>query len=79
MAGQGVALARRALATHDLLTGRLVRPFPQTLTSPRGYYVVCLPGRTGESKIVRFRDWLLAEALRDRQRLASLPSGTHGA
>lgn len=79
VAGQGVALARRALATHDLLTGRLVRPFPQTLTSPRGYYVVCLPGRAGESKIVRFRAWLLSEALRDRQRLASLPAGTHGA
>lgn len=70
--GQGVALARRALATHDLLTGRLVRPFAHTLTSVRGYFVVCLPARADEPKIVRFRDWLLAEALRDREQLARL-------
>jgi len=78
VAGQGVALARRALATHDLLTGRLVRPFRQTLTSPRGYFVVCPRLRAQEPKIVRFRQWLLDEALRDRQRLANLPAVEEG-
>ena len=72
VAGQGVALARRALATHDLLTGRLVRPFAQTLTSPRGYFVICPRERAQEPKIARFRAWLLDQALRDRERLANL-------
>jgi len=76
--GQGVALARRALATHDLLTGRLVRPFAHTLTSKRGYFVVCLPGRAEEPRIVRFRDWLFAEALRDREQLARLGQPANG-
>ncbi len=72
IAGQGVTLARRALATQDLLSGRLVRIFPQTLTSARGYFVICLPSRAGDTKIVVFRGWLLNEALRDRERLAKL-------
>jgi LysR family glycine cleavage system transcriptional activator len=70
--GQGVALARRALATQDLLAGRLVRPFAQTLTSERGYFIVCPEATADEPKIVRFREWLLAENERDRERLRKL-------
>ena len=42
VAGQGVVLARRALATHDFLTGFLVPLFDIELTSRRGYHIVCL-------------------------------------
>lgn len=70
--GQGVALARTALACHDLLQGRLVRPFGQAL--PVGYaYWIVTPKATAElPKIVRFRAWLLAEAAADARRLALL-------
>ena len=70
--GQGVALARRALATQDLLAGRLVRPFAQTLKSDRGYFIVCPEAFADRPNITRFRDWLLAENARDAARLADL-------
>ena len=62
IAGQGVALSRGALVDEALRTGTLVRPFPQTLTTDLAYYVVCLPERALEPRIMRFREWLLAEA-----------------
>jgi LysR family glycine cleavage system transcriptional activator len=70
--GQGVALARRALATQDLLAGRLIRPFAQALTSDRGYFIVCPEAFADRPKIVRFREWLLAEAERDAADLDEL-------
>lgn len=70
--GQGVALARRALATQDLLSGRLLRPFDISLTSERGYFVVCPEASADIPKIVRFREWLLAENQRDIERLKAL-------
>jgi len=70
--GQGVALARRALATQDLLAGRLIRPFALSLTSERGYFIVCPQATADSPKIVRFRDWLLAENARDVEKLGTL-------
>ena len=72
VSGQGVALARRALATQDLLAGRLVRPFAQTLTSDRGYFIACPQVTADRQKIVRFREWLLAENERDVIKLSKL-------
>ena len=70
--GQGVALARTGLAAHDLITGRLVRPFSLALPVPYAYWIVC-PFATAElPKIVTFRDWLLAEAAEDMERLSQL-------
>ena len=70
--GQGVALARRALATQDLVGGRLLRPFDITLTSERGYFIVCPEASADIPKIVRFREWLLAENQRDLKKLKAL-------
>jgi LysR family transcriptional regulator, glycine cleavage system transcriptional activator len=70
--GQGVALARRALATQDLLAGRLIRPFAQALTSDRGYFIVCPEATADKPKIARFREWLLDENARDLERLKAL-------
>ncbi len=72
VAGQGVALARRALATHDVLAGRLVPLFDTELTSRRGYYIVCLPSRADEPKVVNFREWVLTQTRQDREALAEL-------
>jgi LysR family transcriptional regulator, glycine cleavage system transcriptional activator len=60
--GQGVALARTALAASDLINGRLVRPFPQALPLSKGYWIVCPKATSALPKIALFRDWLLAEA-----------------
>jgi LysR family glycine cleavage system transcriptional activator len=72
--GQGVALARSALAAWDLIAGRLVRPFAQSLSVPYAYWIVCPKATANLPKIVTFRDWLLSEAGEDEQRLSSVRS-----
>jgi LysR family glycine cleavage system transcriptional activator len=72
--GQGIALARTALAAWDLLNGRLVRPFPVTLPLSRTHWIVCPRATSMLPKIVTFRDWLLAEAADDLRRLKALTS-----
>ena len=71
--GQGVALARTALAAQDLICGRLVRPFSLALPVPYAYWIVCPKATAKLPKIVTFREWLLAEAAEEAQRLASQP------
>jgi LysR family glycine cleavage system transcriptional activator len=67
--GQGIALARTALAAWDLLAGRLVRPFPLALRVPYAYWIVCPKATADLPKIATFRDWLLAEAADDARRM----------
>jgi LysR family transcriptional regulator, glycine cleavage system transcriptional activator len=67
--GQGVALARTALAAWDLRAGRLVRPFALALPAPYAYWIVCPKPTAGLPKISTFRAWLLAEAAEDAKRL----------
>jgi LysR family transcriptional regulator, glycine cleavage system transcriptional activator len=67
--GQGIALARTTLAAWDLINGRLVRPFPDSLPLSKTYWIVCPKATMTLPKIVTFRDWLLAEAARDLRRL----------
>lgn len=62
VAAQGVALARSALVTLDLAAGRLVRPLSQSVPAAFAYWIVCPKAVAKRAKIVRFRDWLLAEA-----------------
>lgn len=62
VAGQGVALARSALAALDLEAGRLVRPVEQSAPAQFGYWIVCDPSAAERPKIARFRAWLLSEA-----------------
>jgi LysR family glycine cleavage system transcriptional activator len=70
--GQGVALARTTLAAHDLISGRLVRPFDVTLRTAKTYWIVCPKATAALPKIALFRDWLLAEAADDQRRLKQL-------
>jgi LysR family glycine cleavage system transcriptional activator len=70
--GQGIALARTALAAWDLINGRLARPFELSLKLPNTYWIVCPKATSTKPKITTFRDWLLAEAADDAGRLRTI-------
>jgi LysR family transcriptional regulator, glycine cleavage system transcriptional activator len=67
--GQGVALARTALAAWDLIGGRLVRPFALSLPASFAYWIVCPKATAKLPKIAAFTNWLLAEAEGDDRKL----------
>src|SRR5712672_1278048 len=70
--GQGIALARTALAAWDLINGRLVRPFDLGLRLSKNYWIVCPKATSALPKITTFRKWLLAEASEDARRLRKM-------
>lgn len=70
--GQGVALARTALAAWDLIAGRLVCPFGPRLRVPYAYYIVCPKATADRPKVATFRNWLLAQAAADVAKLGSV-------
>ena len=70
--GQGIALARTALAAWDLINGRLVRPIDVSLRMSKTYWIVCPKATSALPKITIFREWLLAEAADDMRRLKAL-------
>ena len=69
--GQGVALARTALAAWDLINGRLVRPIEISIEMSNTYWIVCPKVTSSVPKIATFREWLLAEAAEDARRLTT--------
>ncbi len=70
--GQGVVMARSALAAWDMIGGRLVQPFDLSLTVPYAYWIVGPKATSQLPKINAFRSWLLAEAANDARRLKAL-------
>jgi LysR family glycine cleavage system transcriptional activator len=70
--GQGIALARTTLAAWDLINGRLVRPFPESLRLSKTYWIICPKATASLPKIVTFRDWLVSEASSDLRQLKKL-------
>ena len=70
--GQGVALARTTLAAWDLINGRLVRPFPESLRLSKTYWIICPKATAALPKIVTFREWLLTEASSELRQLKKL-------
>ena len=70
--GQGVALARTALAAWDLIHKRLVRPFSIALPLAKSYWIVCPKATASLPKSVAFRAWLLAQAGDDIRLLENL-------
>ena len=60
--GLGVALARGSLVSDHLASGALICPLPLVAPTAFRYYVVGLPETASLQKIIRFRDWLQAEA-----------------
>jgi LysR family glycine cleavage system transcriptional activator len=74
--GQGIALARTALAAADLIGGRLVQPVDVSLDTANTYWIVSPKVTSTTAKVARFRTWLLAEAAEDIRRLGERrPSG----
>lgn len=67
--GQGIALARTALAAMDLIQGRLVRPVDVSLGMRNTYWIVSPKAIAIAPKIARFRQWLRTEAEDDSRRL----------
>jgi len=70
--GQGVVLARTALAAWDLIGHRLVRPFDIAMPAAYGYWIVCAKPTAKLPKVVAFSEWLLAEAAEDARQLDQL-------
>jgi LysR family glycine cleavage system transcriptional activator len=75
--GQGLALARSALAAWDLIAGRLVRPFAVALPASFSYWIVCPKATAKLPKIAAFTNWLLGEAAEDARRLQKQGSRPH--
>jgi len=69
---QGIALARTALASWDLINKRLVRPFPVALPLAKSYWIISPKATAGLPKLVAIRDWLLAQANEDNRQLEDL-------
>jgi LysR family transcriptional regulator, glycine cleavage system transcriptional activator len=63
--GGGVALGRSSMITHEVETGRLVRPFALELPVDEGFFLTAPERGTRHPDASLFRDWLLAEAATD--------------
>ena len=60
--GLGIAVVDPALVKDELLSGRLIQPFMQSLPSQNAYHLVYPPNQANNPSLQAFRDWLLAEA-----------------
>jgi len=60
--GQGLALGTSVLCADDLESGRLVRPFADTIVAEFAYYLVFPPMALDRPLVVAFRDWMLEAA-----------------
>ncbi len=72
--GQGVALARSALAEVDLAAGRLARPFAVSVPARYRYYFVCPKAALRRPEVRALREFLMGEASRPPPRPAASPS-----
>jgi LysR family glycine cleavage system transcriptional activator len=61
VAGQGIALARGALARPEIEDGHLVRLFTRGARTTFSYYIAYPPASAAVPRIAAFRDWLLAQ------------------
>jgi LysR family glycine cleavage system transcriptional activator len=52
--GQGVALERTTLAAWDVINGRLVRPFAESLRLSKTYWIVCPKATAALPKVATF-------------------------
>jgi LysR family glycine cleavage system transcriptional activator len=56
------------LAEADLNVARLVTPFELRVPLESAYYLVCSPEAAARPSVAAFREWLLAEAVRDGEK-----------
>jgi LysR family glycine cleavage system transcriptional activator len=60
--GHGLALARWSLVASEVAAGRLAIAADRVVPHTRSYWFVCPPQNLNLDKVVRLRDWLLAQA-----------------
>ena len=62
VAGAGVSLSYKLIASDDVRSGRLVIPFgPELPITERAYHFVCLKGQETRPNVRAFRHWLFSE------------------
>jgi len=61
IAGHGVAIGSPILFAADIAAGRLARVHPHAATDGRAFWLVYPSTRQLSTKIIAFRDWILAE------------------
>jgi DNA-binding transcriptional LysR family regulator len=69
--GQGVALGRLPLLRGLLRQGKLVTPFPKSVVSSRGYYLVRAARGAGKREVADFAAWLIEETRKDAKKDAA--------
>lgn len=60
----GVAIGVTGLVQSDLQEGRLVAPFPMTVSTPYSYWLLYPQAKTANPAVTVFRNWILEEAKR---------------
>lgn len=65
--GAGVAVAQLAYVSDALMAGRLVAPFPIVAVKRENWLLEYRPTRQEEPALIRFRDWVRAEAKQQRE------------
>jgi LysR family glycine cleavage system transcriptional activator len=71
VAGAGVSLSHKLIASDDVHSGRLVTPFGPELPLGPAYYFVCPRGEETRPKVRAFHDWLFAEMAETKQKWAA--------
>ena len=72
VAGAGVSLSFKLIASDDVHSGRLVTPFGPELPLASGYNFVCPKGHEKRPNVRAFRDWLFAEMEETKGKWASM-------
>jgi LysR family glycine cleavage system transcriptional activator len=68
VAGAGVSLSYKLIASDDVHAGRLVTPFGPELPLASGYHFVCPKGHETRPNVRAFRDWLFSEMAETKQK-----------
>lgn len=61
MDGLGVAIGPFPLIAREILSGRLVTPFPRIVSRNYSYFAITPEHRTGDANVARLTEWLLKE------------------
>ena len=76
VAGAGVSLSYKLIASDDVRSGRLVIPFgPEIPIVERAYHFVCPRGHEKRPNVRAFRDWLFAEIEQTRAQWQAVQEG----
>ena len=72
VAGAGVSLSHKLIASDDVHAGRLITPFGPELPLASTYHFVCRKGHEARPNVRAFRDWLFAEMAETKAKWAAL-------